>query len=466
MNIMTYRLELRPDPEIPQFARLWWEKVETPLRDVFRQGIHPHSIVVRSQGRDHTGAASVILDRMNEESAFVTDLKAHSLGCEITCSNHGHYGYGATTDDLERLFQEVSRNVYFVQEITYEQLVEVAIARLRRVWDHKMARDMVQALGRDFAGMRDFLRRKKADIRLVGYHSLDDYDLSAILSVDDFLTEDTLLVNYGTESHNYRRASVLDRFVVPGGRISLTPRIDDCVVDWDFKPGNWEPYVSYRCRIEGSRVEWRPDLKPDDKQRAKAREIAAETGRGEASYVFDTSVTEMTDALQQERFRLRFPDLTYREKPKPAAAKAKVQPAELICFGEASGLRSRLSNEKLKDVLRAFDKKLTGKKEDLVRRMAETIAEEYEAHEPQLDRFFRKHRFIRLAAQPKMLNRFPILEGHRLRAPILILYCLRHLRGNVILEAGHVNDSVKVSDLAEARLDRKVMLNGSFVPVV
>ena len=466
MRIMTYRLELRPDPEIPQFKRLWWEKVEVPPADVFRMGIHPHSVVVRSQGRDHTGAATVILDRLNVDDAFVPDLKAHNLGCEICCTNGGYHGYGTTTDDLERLFQQVSQAVYFVTDLTYEQLVEAAVTRLRRIWDHKMARDLVQALGRDFTGMRDFLKRKKPDIRLVGYHSLDDYELHRIVTVGDFLTEDMLLVNYGLESHNYRRTSVIDQFTDHSGRIRLTPSINDCLVDWDFKPGNWEPYVSYRCRIEGNRVAWRPELKPDEKQRQKACEIATEVGHGAAKYVFSTSVAEMAEALQQERFRLRFPDLTYREKPKPSDAKAKVQPAALVCFGEASGLRSRLSNEKLKDVLREFDKKLTGKKDDLVRRIAETVAEEYQAHESELDRFFGRHRFVRLAAQPKMVNRFPVLEGHRLRAPILILYCLRHLRGNVILEAGHVNDSVDVLDLAEAWLDRKVMLNGSFVPVV
>jgi len=466
MKIMTYRLELRPDTEIPQFKRLWWEKVEVPLEEVFHQGIHPHSVVVRSQGRDHTGAATVILERLNAEDAYIADLKAHSLGCEISCNNGGYYGYGSTVDDLERLFQQVSQSVYFVDGLTYEQLVEAAVARLRRIWDHKTARDLVHALGRDFGGIRDFLKRKKADIRLVGYHSLDDYDLSRILMVDDFLTEDMLLVNYGIESHNFRRVTVLDQFTDRAGRIKLTPSIKHCVVDWDFKPGNWEPYVTYRCSIDGSCVEWRPELKPDDKQRQKAAEIAAEVGHGQAKYVFSTSVNEMSEALQQKRFRLRFPDLTYKEKRGEPAASAKVEPASLVCFGESSRLRARLSNEKLKDVLRAFDKKLIGKKEDLVCRIAETMAEQYNAHERELNRYFGRHRFVRLSAQPKQVQSFPVLEKQRLRAPVIIMYCLRHLRGNVILEAGHANDSVGVVDLAQAWLERKVSLNGSFVPVV
>lgn len=465
MNITTYRLSLETDRDIPSFRRLSWERIEVSLADVFREGIHPHSAVVKSQGRDHTEASTAILAALNDEGTYIPDLKAHGLGCELTGMNGGYHAYHSSTTELDRLFEEVAQSVYFADDLTYEELVEIALTRLRRIWNHRMAREFVQAVGRDFAGIRDFLKSKNPDIRLVGYDSLNDYDLTSFLRVDDFLTEDSLLVSHGIRSHNFRRVSAVNEITDDCGRLKLTTSIKRCAADWSFKPGHWEPLVTFHCRVDGARVVWKPDLKADPKQRDQAAAIAAANGTGSSRYVFSTTVRQMTDALSADRFRLRFPDLNYGSRESESLANAKLCPSSLVCFGETSGLRSRLSNEKLKEVLRNFGKKLTGKKEDLLRRIAETIAAEYRAHEAELDRYFSAHRYVRLAAQPRAMSSFPVLENHGLRGPIITLYCLRHLRGNVILEASHENDSVTLEDQAEAWLDRKVTLNGSFVPV-
>ena len=48
---------------------------------------------------------------------------------------------------------------------------------------------------------------------------------------------------------------------------------------------------------------------------------------------------------------------------------------------------------------------------------------------------------------------------------LLTMYCVRHMRGNVVLEAAHENTSVNLPDLAEAILAGRVRLNGCFVAV-
>jgi hypothetical protein len=45
------------------------------------------------------------------------------------------------------------------------------------------------------------------------------------------------------------------------------------------------------------------------------------------------------------------------------------------------------------------------------------------------------------------------------------MYCVRHMRGNVLLEAQHENTAVGLLDLAEAILMGRVRLSGCFVPV-
>ena len=59
----------------------------------------------------------------------------------------------------------------------------------------------------------------------------------------------------------------------------------------------------------------------------------------------------------------------------------------------------------------------------------------------------------------------PVLTQHSLRGPLVTLYCLRHMRGNVVLEATHRNESVRLLDLAQALLHKRVTLTGRFVAV-
>ena len=82
-----------------------------------------------------------------------------------------------------------------------------------------------------------------------------------------------------------------------------------------------------------------------------------------------------------------------------------------------------------------------------------------------MDAFFSRHRFVRVGQKPKEKQPFAVLQGHRLRETLVTLYCLRHMRGNVVLEAGHLNQSVKLADLAEAYLNGQVDDGGCFVPV-
>ncbi len=45
------------------------------------------------------------------------------------------------------------------------------------------------------------------------------------------------------------------------------------------------------------------------------------------------------------------------------------------------------------------------------------------------------------------------------------MYALRHMRGNTILEARHINDTFELEDMARALIKEDVTVNGVFVKV-
>ena len=100
-----------------------------------------------------------------------------------------------------------------------------------------------------------------------------------------------------------------------------------------------------------------------------------------------------------------------------------------------------------------------------MRRLAELMVEKYATSKPEMDEFFGTRSFIRLAHEPSVSKRLPVLQGNPLAGHLLTMYCLRHMRGNVVLEARHENNAVGLLDLAEAVLMGRVRLTGCFVPV-
>jgi hypothetical protein len=83
---------------------------------------------------------------------------------------------------------------------------------------------------------------------------------------------------------------------------------------------------------------------------------------------------------------------------------------------------------------------MTGRKEELVDKLARLAVKSYETVKPRLDDCFAKRRFIRVERGSDGQH-FPLLEGYDIRHLLLTMYVMKHLRGNVILEARHENDT-------------------------
>jgi hypothetical protein len=155
---------------------------------------------------DASAAHEAMLAKLNADTAHGAPLQAHKIGQEVTV-NPGYYG--EARDEVEVVLKSLKQEVYFVDDLSYEQLVAIAIAELRKNWTREIAKSMVHAVGGDFSGIRDFLKQKDSRLVLVGYNSLDNYDLSRVVTVDDFITEDALFIRHGISLQNFRRTDAL-----------------------------------------------------------------------------------------------------------------------------------------------------------------------------------------------------------------------------------------------------------------
>ncbi len=465
MKIQSYRLRLVADATVPRFQRLEFVLEDVSLADVFHHGVHPHSHTT-GLGHDCWGTTDAIIERMNADDAFVPGLKAHLLGFNIVKPTTPAYWQRKPTVMLDDLLKKLRASVQFVDGISFGELRDIAATHLRETWGHSVARELARGVGSDFAGIRAFLKSIKPDIKLTGYGSLDDYDLGRMLSVDDFLTEDRLLLQHGLELQNFRCAGVLPGLVTDSGYLRLVPRIEDCNVEWRTHPDNRDATLKYKCLVSGDRVRWLPDLGNSDSQRDYARTLAQRVGRGTGRYCFDSSLSVMEEVLDDLCFRLRFPRLRYGAVVTEWTPAAKLQHSAVPCYMVAKPIDAERTNEHLQETLREFGWKTSGRKEQLVGRIAELLAEEYGRVEHELDEFFARRRFVRLKSGHLNWQRFPVLSGHGLSSSLLAMYCLRHMRGNTILEASHRNTSVTLTDLAEALLHRRVKLDGAFVEVL
>ena len=376
------------------------------------------------------------------------------------------HGCNEVADPVARLLHYLSEEVYFADALAYDDLLRMAVTRLRRIWDASIARNMLGNVARDFAGMRDMLKRKDPNIKVTSYAELDGIDVSRFFTVDDFLTEEQLLLNFGLESRNFRRADALKAFTDGEQRLKATSTIARCQVSFGRNQGGSVLMLTYQCAVERGQVRWLPSMTDNRSQKDHAQKIARRWGKGTGRYCFTTSLQDMEQILSDPDSRLSFPDLRYCGERQPDTdAAAQVRQTALGTFSTGFRIRADSSNEAIKDLLRAYGRPMTGKKEDLVQRLVELLAQQYVMKQSEMDEFFSKHRFIRLTHERSEAQRWPVLQNDPLAGHLLTMYCLRHMRGNVVLETQHENNSVRLPDLADAILAGRVKLSGCFVPV-
>ena len=225
-------------------------------------------------------------------------------------------------------------------------------------------------------------------------------------------------------------------------------------------------FLVYNCHRNSSSIRFIPELSRRESVRTLARQIAGQWGADRGRYCFNTDIPTLARMIEHHRFRISFPTLNYMHPRERQQSRAQIAQSELQRYTVGKYLTARHTAEAIKSVLGAHGVSMTGRKEQLLEKLANLSAKVYEEHESELDHYFSKHRFIRISAgRTSPGQEFPVLDDLDLRNMLLTMYIVKHLRGNTILEAGYENDTFDLVSLARALLKQEITLTGSFLRV-
>ena len=460
-TLQTFRLRLEPDELFPQFKRLAWELVDVSIRDVLTGGVHPWA--TNPEGMDvHPSLADAFLQRLNNESAKVAELDSFSY-CQDVSAQRG-YCY-VRKSRFEQVLEYIQKDMYFVDDLSYIRLLDIAKRRLREMWSHRTARTLAERAYTGFQELRQFLKAKDKSIKLSGYGDIDQYNLGEALSLEDFEGRDSLLISQAIPSLNFRRTSWLAAITDGRGRLRLTPDIRKVTLTAIPDASDYVHLV-WHVVCDGETCRFRPEIGKSDAKRCKAREFARQWRMDDGRLCFSTSLDRLSQMLEQRVVTSSFPTLNYTCDYQGPVAMAEVGENRVSAFF-IGGFYDRKSNsETLKEILREYGVSMTGNKDALLRKLAELAAREYAEQRAEMDAFFSEHRFVRISALPPKCERLPLLEDQpMLRNLLLTMYALKHLRGNAILDTTHDNNTYTAEQLALALIEGKVGFAGSFLRV-
>ncbi|VGO18798.1 hypothetical protein SCARR_00851 [Pontiella sulfatireligans] len=362
---------------------------------------------------------------------------------------------------LERTLEQVARDVYFVEGVSFDSAVKQAKAFLTRRWTQEKAWALLSDGRNGFSEMRAFLKVKHPKLKIGSYDAMRDLDLTALLSVEDFAAEEQALLHAGLECRNFRQPQAVTDQLDDHNRLRFTDRINwfELVIN----PGQAHTggHVKYGCELKGSTVHFKPELSNVVQQRRIAKAIARQYRTEGGDYCFSMPIGRLQEILDREQVALRFSNVRYLERIKPVTTSARLRKEEIPKFGIT--WRKMETADEFRDALRAHGWKVAGKKSDLVRRTAELASERLEEAAPELDAWFVEHRYVRVPKGQTFPTPFPVLADEPLKELVLMVYLMRRLRGNTVVDPGHENTSVRPVDMAEAILNGKTALTGSFL---
>ena len=219
--LKTFRFWFEPDEEFPMFQRLEAELIDVPLRDVLMEGVHPWAETTDGVDK-HPTLVEAVLMRLNVAVAKPSEFEPFGY-CNDVSSQSPPYRQRQTR--FERTLLHIRKAVYFVEDLTYLQLLETAKRHLRERWDSGLALMLAQRVHPGFPELRRFLKTKDNAIKLSGHRDLHRYDFGEVLSLEDFEGWDGVLLSAAFPTLNFRRTTFLDQVTDAQGRLRLVPDI-------------------------------------------------------------------------------------------------------------------------------------------------------------------------------------------------------------------------------------------------
>jgi len=456
-TLQTYKLWLEPDRDMPQFLRLRWAMESVSIQDVLLYGVHPWS------GPDkHYTLPEAVLRIVNDEGTHPAELEQFGYCADV--SVYSGYAWDKPSK-FDRTLQALQEHVYFVEDLSYVALLDIAKAMLRKQWTHANVREMARAAYPGFQELRQFIKSKDKRIKLSSYEDVDQYDLAKVLALEDFAQRDSLIISHAIPTLNFRKASVLGKMTDSQGRLRLVPEIRHVTLtETPVKPD----YVHTVWHVvrEGSMWRFRPDIGDTVSKRKHAQEFAVRWRTDDGRLCFTTSTEKLIEMVKCRAVEPSFPSLNYNSAQEGPTSGAVVEPSHVKAFHIGRYARAGTTGDQLKDILHQYGVSMTGNKDQLLQKLAALAAKKYQERLPELDRFFFRRRFVRMQSTPSNASELPLLEDlSYLRNLVLTMYAVKHLRGDAVLEATHCNDTYSEEELALALVTGRVGLTGAFLRV-
>ena len=456
-TLQTFKLWLEPDRDIPQFRRLRWAMVSVSIQDVLLSGVHPWS------GPDkHSTLCEAMLKSVNEEAVRLPDLVQFGYCADVSVVS----GYAwEKPSRFERVLEAIRGQTYFVDDLSYLELLNIAKTMLRNQWTHSTVREMAKDAHPGFQELRQFLKSKNKQIKLSSYDDVDQYDLAEVLSLDDFEQRDNLIISHAIPTLSFRRASFLSKLTNDQGQLRLVPQIRHVTLTETPLNPDYVHTVWHVVR-EGSMWRFRPDIADAKAKRVHIQEFAAQWRTDEGRLCFTTTTEKLVEMVESNVAEPSFPSLNYNSAENGPTASAVVDSSHVKAFHIGRYARAGTTGDQLKDILHQYEVAMTGNKDQLLQKLATLAAIKYRKRLPELDRFFSRHRFVRMQSAPPSVAELPLLEDLAyLRNIVLTMYAVKHMRGDAILEASHQNNAYTEEELALALVTGKVGLQGAFLRV-
>jgi len=469
--LKTLTLQLIPDAVFPMFQRMQFHEVEVPIDDVVMRGVYPWS--GDSAGYDkHPSLVDKFLFELNQSGVKLPELAEHGW-CHDVYSSHDAYSYINKRPRFTRLLLELQQRMYFVKKMSYRELLEIARNHLAENWKPGLVLTLLDRMYPRFNELRRYIKQKHPKVKLASYGDLHNIALHQLFNIEDFIDREQLLLSEAFPCSNFRSSAFLENVTDKQGRLQLGNHhqhftvsamspIDRVLLTWSVSAEK----ASGMCRLI-------PQLGGSYLRRDFAMDFAKEWKIGDGNLCFSTSMDNVVQMMQSQQVEADFPTINYFQEVQPIRATADLQSIHSEIPQEVSSYRIRdiptisWTGNELKNLLRSYDISTSGNKSDLLKRLAMYTAEEYQTQKSELDNYFTKHRFIHIREQPRRCDEFGVWEQKdALQNHLLVMYVMRHLRGDTILDPTHENTSTNSKQLALALVSKKVQLEGAFIPVI
>lgn len=457
--MQAFQLSLIPDEQFPQFKRLKSKIVDVPLSDILLRGIHPWG-----NSNHSSRLVETVQAKLNAPEALIAELRELGYSHEFTYSSErGYYREGSL---FERFLADIHDHIYFVDTLGYQELVAIAKKALADNWTHQTVYNLLSRIFNDFNSLRDFLKSKSKQIKLSGYQDIGNYDLGQILTLDDFQDEDKVLIGQALPITNFRPTSMLKQVADDRGLLKLTDSISHFQLRSDgYRNIAYSEVITYSCTRKGESIRLLPCLMPHATAREHARLIAERWRRDKGRYCFTTDIKHVEEMIEKANFQIGFPNLNYREPEKPSISNAALTEHRVQTHAIGGFIQAKAPGDVIKKVLNNHDVSMTGRKEELLEKLAKLSASVYRTKEKELDDYFSRNHFMRIEATSSESHPFDVLNDCDLKNMILAMYVTRHQRGNTILTPRHSNDTYDLVTLAAALISGEVNAAGAFLRV-